>query len=131
MLGSSIKTKHANDTVTSHLYLATAAASDSGKYTCAVGRLARAKLSLHILNGESVSVSQSVRPPLFPLRSVSDHLPVLVLSHFNFSSGEEPAAIQSSRAGKGGVGGRGLRLAVAIAIVVTFFFHVLGAHFEV
>ena len=62
-LCSSIKTKHENDTVTSHLYLATAAASDSGKYTCAVGRLARAKLSLHILNGESVShglmVSQS------------------------------------------------------------------------
>ena len=61
-LCSSIKTKHENDTVTSHLYLATAAASDSGKYTCAVGRLARAKLSLHILNGESVSVSQSIRP---------------------------------------------------------------------
>ena len=58
MLGSSIKTKHANDTVTSHLYLATAAAADSGKYTCAVGKLARAKLSLHILNGESV------KPPL-------------------------------------------------------------------
>ena len=57
---SSIKTKHENDTVTSHLYLATALAQDSGKYTCAVGRLARAKLSLHILNGESVRVCPSV-----------------------------------------------------------------------
>ena len=39
-------------TASSHLYLATADAGDSGEYTCNVGgRLATAKLSLHILNG--------------------------------------------------------------------------------
>lgn len=83
VFGSSIKTKHENDTVTSHLYLATAAAADSGKYTCAVGKLARAKLSLHILNGESVCVFPS-------LSRISSARPagieiVLGLSHFSTS----------------------------------------------
>jgi hypothetical protein len=50
----SIKTKHENGTVTSHLYLATAVSTDSGKYTCGVANMARAKLTLHILNGELI-----------------------------------------------------------------------------
>ena len=102
--------------MTSHLYLATAAAADSGKYTCAVGKLARAKLSLHILNGESVNLSAHPRPSPEHCHPVNFHL----------SPGEEPAAIQSSRAGKGGRGARDLLLAFAGAV----FFPMLVPHFE-
>ena len=60
--------------MTSHLYLATAAAADSGKYTCAVGKLARAKLSLHILNGESVNLSAHPSPsPVIAIATVTFH----------------------------------------------------------
>ena len=48
----SIKTKINNRTVSSHLYLATASANDSGTYSCDVANMAQAKLSLHILNGK-------------------------------------------------------------------------------
>ena len=101
--------------MTSHLYLATAAAADSGKYTCAVGKLARAKLSLHILNGESIN--QSLCPGL---------VPYIATVTFHLSSGEEPAAIQSSRAGKGGRGDKDILLAFAVAV----FFPMLVPHFE-
>ena len=74
--------------------------------------------------------SWSVSPPPYPsaLRLASPRLLVIVLSHFNFSSGEEPAAIQSSRAGKGGVDGRGRGLRLAVVVI---FFHVLVAPLEV
>ena len=49
----SIKTTVHNTTVDSHLYLASATASDSGIYSCNVAQVASARLSLHILNGKS------------------------------------------------------------------------------
>ncbi|XP_059093608.1 uncharacterized protein LOC131888706 [Tigriopus californicus] len=59
--GISIKTKENNDTLSSHLYLATADAQDSGVYSCSVANLATAQLSLHILNGEEPAAIQSSR----------------------------------------------------------------------
>ena len=107
--------------MTSHLYLATAAADDSGKYTCAVGKLARAKLSLHILNGECPSLRSQKRADR-PLGRCSRLTPL---------SGEEPAAIQSSRAGMGCCGG--CRGTIAFLLVCSFvgFLEVLVAHFVV
>ena len=48
----SIKTNVGNGTVSSHLYLATASANDSGTYSCNVANMATATLMLHILNGK-------------------------------------------------------------------------------
>ena len=49
----SVKTTVHNTTADSHLYLASASAADSGTYACNVADMASARLSLHILNGES------------------------------------------------------------------------------
>ena len=123
MSDCSIKTKEENGTVTSHLYLATAAADDSGKYTCAVGKLARAKLSLHILNGE--------RPSLRPRRRTDR--PLDHCNRLTPLSGEEPAAIQSSRAGMGRGGDGGCRGIIAFLLVWSSvgLLEVLVAHFAV
>jgi hypothetical protein len=48
----SVKTSMNNITVDSHLYLASATASDSGTYSCNLDNIALARLSLHILNGK-------------------------------------------------------------------------------
>ena len=112
---SSIKTKEYSGSVSSHLYLATADAADSGVYSCSVGNgrnggsdVARATLSLHILNGKDkrkrrIGAHKKVVP--FPRPSVA------------FYSTKGPRCPERNKTFSSKEGGRGESLSRTISII--------------